>query len=1095
MTEIDLLRSADHNLAIEESQASWLDKLYLYDFVLTTPPCCTHSRAVWANSNGPHPIRSRKYPLGFPWLSDKDRQKADLFNGLIDFSWKVLEKVHTLSASQNILGFSEHPEDLGRVRNYRMVGIPASIWQSPNAKLLIDKGWWCGAFSQDIWGAVTPKPTRCIANSEAFTDFAPSSAPVFDSDNFYTGPVVKSGIKQKVSLMRRHGDTGPFRTSAAAAYPKRMCKQIVKCLFKGRALWKPRTAPTDGGFGASSSSTLPAFPFPPVPPGAPLTAACLPRRVGRFSHSLQNSWEKEALETKIKTLKSCLKVKLASRASLRGVGVLKDPGTALTAEETNLNPPNLPKWHLEEGVDYVRAGWYGLGSPTSTLKSPGRYGRPLQDGGGLCSPGRWPVNRRVLPDKGVALTNSLDAWMDARSDANSEDGRINLVNNILEGKFEDNPFSGELAELKFAWGTIFAEAGLVRPKAQRRAGLIIDFGFLYLAGAYLGDPDFSAMEEFCVGVRIGVDTPLSRTSTVWPAKSKWPLNEYGTEPVRALNRNYPSAATFKEALKAELDDQRKRGWVLDSTLGAAQERYGVVSIAPLAIIEEKDGKTRTLLDASNHVQVNNRIKVLDGELCPTSLDVQAGISSEPVALTDIVALVVDVEKAHQQIPISELDWRHVGCSAEEMPSDPALLQSWPIVLKTVGTYGVASASWHWARVASLFQRIAYYLCGMLYLFRFADDFMLLASRGQSTSYTRPILRFIALCGLFDIPLKWKKTRGGRSSEFVGYLFLWESLEGGMADRRAAWLCNWARTTAANGIIVGRDLRAALGRFAFSAALLRYLLPFLGPLYSWLAVIEDSSAIPLPFALVQILRWIADKVQQNPLVGLRVGKPRFLDRYFKADAKAEGEEVSIGGFEVRGNDNLKQCRWFAYRLNRAVAPWAYVKSGEAYRTIASLELFASLLCIMLFTGTDSAEGSSYMTFSGASDNQGNTALIGKGMTSKFPLYLILMEISEQLAFRRINLDLQWQRRDLNQAADDLTNGLYDSFNPELRLNPELSSLSWLILPQLYAEAIRMHEQIVDKKSTKALSANKLAEDGKRRKPFKRKKLGLRVTDPW
>ena len=55
--------------------------------------------------------------------------------------------------------------------------------------------------------------------------------------------------------------------------------------------------------------------------------------------------------------------------------------------------------------------------------------------------------------------------------------------------------------------------------------------------------------------------------------------------------------------------------------------------------------------------------------------------------------------------------------------------SWPILLNTVGTYGVASASWHWARVGSLFQRISLYVTAIAYLFRYADDFLALAVCG------------------------------------------------------------------------------------------------------------------------------------------------------------------------------------------------------------------------------------------------------------------------------------------------------------------------------------------------------------------------------
>ena len=49
----------------------------------------------------------------------------------------------------------------------------------------------------------------------------------------------------------------------------------------------------------------------------------------------------------------------------------------------------------------------------------------------------------------------------------------------------------------------------------------------------------------------------------------------------------------------------------------------------------------------------------------------------------------------------------------------------------------------------------------------------------------------------------------------------------------------------------------------------------------------------------------------------------------------------GGGEVPGD-----ALWFSVRLNRQNAPWAYAK-GEPFRTIAALELFASLLCWIAF----------------------------------------------------------------------------------------------------------------------------------------------------
>ena len=204
-----------------------------------------------------------------------------------------------------------------------------------------------------------------------------------------------------------------------------------------------------------------------------------------------------------------------------------------------------------------------------------------------------------------------------------------------------------------------------------------------MLGKHLQDPDADSMAEFCEGVRIGVGVELKRTPAVWPPKQRWPLGEFGEDPVVELNNNYPSAVQRRHILLDELKEQISRGWAVSMTLGEAKARFGEVSVAPLAVIEEKDGKTRTLYDASNRVQINHRIKVRDGEHCPSSLDVQAAISGDSSVIRPIVSIVVDAEKAHQQVPLSPLDWGWVAFSADPMPENQCDLDSWQIAVKTV----------------------------------------------------------------------------------------------------------------------------------------------------------------------------------------------------------------------------------------------------------------------------------------------------------------------------------------------------------------------------------------------------------------------------
>ena len=56
-----------------------------------------------------------------------------------------------------------------------------------------------------------------------------------------------------------------------------------------------------------------------------------------------------------------------------------------------------PDTDAEDGAWAAGSGWRGLGPP---LKIPDKRGtpRPFWDGGGLCSPGKWPPGSRNLPD-------------------------------------------------------------------------------------------------------------------------------------------------------------------------------------------------------------------------------------------------------------------------------------------------------------------------------------------------------------------------------------------------------------------------------------------------------------------------------------------------------------------------------------------------------------------------------------------------------------------------------------------------------------------------------------------------------------------------
>jgi hypothetical protein len=73
-------------------------------------------------------------------------------------------------------------------------------------------------------------------------------------------------------------------------------------------------------------------------------------------------------------------------------------------------------------------------------------------------------------------------------------------------------------------------------------------------------------------------------------------------------------------------------------------------------------------------------------------------------------------------------------------------------------------------------------------------------------------------------MKWSKLRGGLQADFTGKRYDWVLLQGGLSDSRAAWLVQWARKCLADKVVDVRNVRSVLGRMAFSATLLKFLLP-------------------------------------------------------------------------------------------------------------------------------------------------------------------------------------------------------------------------------------------------------------------------------
>ena len=126
-------------------------------------------------------------------------------------------------------------------------------------------------------------------------------------------------------------------------------------------------------------------------------------------------------------------------------------------------------------------------------------------------------------------------------------------------------------------------------------------------------------------------------------------------------------------------------------------------------------------------------------------------------------------------------------------------------------------------------------------------------------------------------------------------------------------------------------------------------------------------------------------------------------------------------------------------------------GEAFRTIAALELLGALVGLMVLVPDAPAKGADLtgtISVSCGADNLGNTFLLDRGITTKYPLGVVLMEVAHQCRRRRLQLRADWIPRLENQEADDLTNLEFESFNSDNRLDVDLDLLQFGVMRELF-----------------------------------------------
>ena len=705
--------------------------------------------------------------------------------------------------------------------------------------------------------------------------------------------------------------------------------------------------------------------------------------------------------------------------------------------------------------------------------------RQFVDGGGLCSPGRWAREDRKVHDYGMLdLARSLRSLF--ASKVVGEKGEsltmIEFTLKLAAGKFSGSPFSEEmLAEGRAVIQKYFD----LPPKALEAAeGQELRLELIAAILKRAGDPDWEYFHDLGEGVNLGVDQVLPRAAEVFEEKVKWKLDEVDGPGVHEQG-NYGTFHAHKEAVRELFKKEAELGWMVEMTDGEAAKEFGDnLFVAGLAVVQEP-GKIRVVHDGSNGVHVNHRIRLLDQVRSPSAGELRIILKKAATEDSKMFVLAGDVSKAHRRIKVRRKDWGFQACR----------LEPGKVWLNCVGTYGMTPAGYYWARAAAGgMVRLAHYLLGPMgvhELVMYVDDFLFFA---ESQREVEAMGLMIFIWGVLGFPFRWDKFSGGTDVDWIGYRIEARDFAFGISVKRAVWLAKWMRDRLADGYVEMSDFEAVLGRLCFALGPLEYLRPFIAPLYAWAAAVGHKGRMRIPWSIAFILTYYAREFEGNGRMSKVIPLENFIGEAFRADAKAEGQCVVIGGWECLGGVPPGKARWFSTRLDRKNAPWAFSR-GEPFRTIAALELFATLVSYVVFSPKWPPSTRGSVRLAGTTDNLGNTFILSRMMTSKFPALVILTELAARLRQDNAELQLEWAPRDQNEEADSLTNEYFGDFDLERRVLFDPLAEEWSVLDNMLKVSEEINAVV---KQRRAGSGEGGGGPPPRKRPPTEK---LRVRDPW
>lgn len=999
--EVDIERSNEDDLL---QQGLW-EELWAaidqgeWDVVLLTPPCNTFSRARCnRNSPGPGQLRNFQHPWGFPWLTGDNWQLLQDHNFLILQCFKTIDKCYAVGADF----LFEHPEDLGLTESGET---PASVWQLEQMQALVTmRGATTFAVYQCQFGAQSPKPTRFMTSLQKAKSLPAQGLPTFDSKRHYLGPLPRS-CTHKYHVKKLIGkEAGKWRTADSAAYPPPLCKWLAQLIVS--RVGEARSELNGGRVTAMAGQAT--------------------------ELSVAQGLADEPVSERMQVMET--------QKPLQGEAPTEKVEAVVVEEVADTGAPSKRKQQQLH-----------RGQPRS-LEWAGKQ-RAMVDGFGLCSPTLWhPSDRNAyMVDTAQAFCRRLYDILQTAVLEKFDDIRLEAIKLGL-GRIGSSPFSDEeLKALRGRWASLLPSRAMALCVPERQPFYL---GLIGQTLELLSDPDFSiymdGKDSFWNGVPVGFDEPLPRVPELYPKKEKVrPLDdsEYNN-----MATNYKSAREMADDLEKKFREEEQLGRMIPTTVGEMKSKFPhrTPLVAAMGALRKPNGDVRPLHDGTHYVQLNNAILFQDQLQYPGPEDAAGMVRTVKEEQESVYALSADIKAAHRLVKIREEDWPLLGCKVRS--------EDKTVWINTVGTFGISSASYWWSRLFSGVGRVVGYVLNQQdwHQLVYVDDLHL------SCLGVRKFLNLwvaILMYELMGTPFAYGKFTGGLQVQFVGYLLDYKECFIGITKRRGDWLIQFIDELArSKGTIYLRRFNEFLGRLGFVARVLIWLKPFLAPLYAWSAAIDRSTVATAPRLVLLVLQFL--KVQLTDCTYLHsCERPQTAGgEVFRTHAKCEVNRVVLGGH------HLESGKWFSLEVLPHQAPYLFKSDGQSQWASTTAELLAVLIALHLFGYLEVGRRNNLppLHVGAGTDNLANEHLLKKGLTTKWPLCLVFMQLTEALMRAHVHVSLDWRPRDENCLADALTNGDFSAVDPGSPIFCVWEQFDFSLLQRLWEE----REIYLDKEALRA-----------------------------